>query len=95
MERLIIQDGTPYLDGVAITLAEAQAWAESDPQMVAERDASIARTAVLASLTDPLVPKTVTGSTVAAVKASADAAVKDIAAQTEARLAAVADVLGT
>jgi hypothetical protein len=67
---------------------QAQLDAQAEDTRAAELNAA------LTSLTDPLIPRTVTGSTVSAVKASADAAIKDIAAQTEARLAAIADVLG-
>jgi hypothetical protein len=48
----VIQEGVAYLDGAPITLAEAQAWAASDPVMVAERDASLAERTTRAALSD-------------------------------------------
>jgi len=92
-------DGETITEQRPATAAELAAWFP-DPATVEAHNAAMladeaARAAAIASLTDPLTPRTVTGTTVATVKASADAAIKDIAAQTEARLTAIAEVLGS
>jgi hypothetical protein len=94
MDRVEVVDGVPFLDGRESTEQEVADFLAADPEAIAYRATVAARDAAIAALSDPLVPRTVTGTTVATVKSSADAAIKDIAAQTEARLAAIADVLG-
>lgn len=60
--------------------------AELMVQREAEADAQAEREAVLAQ---PLTPLPISGTTVAAVKASADASVKDLASQMQAKIDAI------
>jgi hypothetical protein len=85
--------GQSAADGGSLADA-ALAASNHETAFAAAAAAAAARAAALAALADPITARTVTGSTVAAVKASADAAIKDIAAQTEARLSAIAEALG-
>ena len=80
-----------------LTAAEARDVDQAAADNAANQAAVLAEQAradALAALAAPITPPTVTGTTVAGVKASADAAVKALAQEFSDRLAALPDALG-
>lgn len=76
-------DATEYAAACASALAFQ---AEQNAYLLAQEQAEANRQAILAQ---PIAPLPISGSTVSAVKASADASVKDLAAQMEAKINAI------
>lgn len=83
-EIMIDAQGTPsyLIDGVAVDLATFEAARAEDPFEAAIRE----RAAREAALAEPITPQPIEGTTVAEVKASAEAAIADLAQQMQDRL---------
>ena len=67
MDRIVVIDNVPYLDGVQVTFEEVQAFLETDPDAIAYREAQQAKADALAILMQPT-----TGTTVAALRATVE-----------------------
>lgn len=90
-EQIILPGGvvTFYIDGQNVSETDFVSAQDSDPFVIAQRLAQQAETDRQAALALPLSPLPITGSTVADVKASAEASIADLAAQMQAKLDAI------
>ncbi len=90
-ETIVGADGvvTFHIDGQSVSEADFASAQDSDPVVVAQRLAQQAEDDRQAALALPLAPLPISGTTVAAVKASADASVKDLAQQMQAKINAL------
>lgn len=90
-ETIVGPDGvvTFHIDGQGVSEADFISAQDSDPIVVAQRLAQQAEADRQAALAQPITPLPISGSTVSAVKASADASVKDLATQMQAKIDAI------
>ena len=90
-ETIIDPDGaaTFLIDGQSVAEAAFVAAQDTDPIAIAQRAAQQAEAQRQAALAQPIAPLPISGTTVAAVKASADASVKDLASQMQAKIDAI------
>jgi|APGre2960657404_1045060.scaffolds.fasta_scaffold133425_2 ferric-dicitrate binding protein FerR (iron transport regulator) len=86
-------DGVLYLNGEATTVDDArvQAWLANDPEHQASIEKQQADADRLAILAEPITPLPIEGTTVAEVKASAEASIADLAVQMEAKIQALSE----
>jgi hypothetical protein len=90
-ETIVGPDGvvTFHIDGQGVSEADFISAQDSDPIVIAQRLAQQAEADRQAALAQPITPLPISGSTVSAVKASADASVKDLATQMQAKIDAI------
>lgn len=91
MENLYALDGVLYLNGVPCTQDEAQAYLATDPEHQAALALQQAEADRQAALAAPIAPLPIEGTTVAEVKASAEASIADLAVQMEAKIQALSE----
>ena len=90
-EQIILPNGvmTFHIDGQSVSEADFLSAQDSDPVVIAQRLAQQAETDRQTAISLPLVPLPITGSTIADVKASAEASIADLATQMQTKLDAI------